>query len=96
MGGKKAKRGDRGKGEGGREGELDTTTQVPPNLPPPPHSLRHLGTWDSPGRSCPLGELTKRTGHQMPTGQYNRLGWSPEVRVEVQCKIQISQGLGLG
>lgn len=89
---KRGERGEEGSKEGEREGRSGHPTRFLPS--PPPHSLqcKALRPWDSPGRSCSLRELTKRTGHRMPAGHCNRLGLSPEVEFKFNAKFRFPKG----
>lgn len=43
-------------------------------------------------RSCPLVELTKRTGCTMPAGQCNRLGPCPKIESKLNAKLRFPMG----
>lgn len=82
--------GKKGGRDGGRRSAcealcLRAPLQIPPIplLPPPP--FQELS-------SCPLVELTRRTGCTMPAGQCNRLGPCPKIESKLNAKLRFPMG----
>lgn len=91
MGGKKVKREERRREREGLDPKLFLSaehsypgTASPPACP----TVQGARAWDSPGRSCPLEEPTKRTGRRMPVRRCNRLCLRPKVETKLIAKFR--------